>query len=53
MISAVTGDVTGAMVYGAKIAHMLAQLRYSRQDEEEADREGCICSYPRASTRTE
>ncbi|HQO81255.1 MAG TPA: M48 family metallopeptidase [Deltaproteobacteria bacterium] len=40
MISAVTGDVTGAMVYGAKIAHMLAQLRYSRQDEEEADREG-------------
>jgi len=40
MISAVTGDVTGAMVYGVKIAHMLARLRYSRQDEEEADREG-------------
>ena len=40
MISAITGDVTGAAVYGAKAAHTLARLRYSRQDEDEADREG-------------
>lgn len=40
MISAVTGDMTGAMVYTVKIADTLAHLRYSRQDEDEADREG-------------
>jgi len=40
ILSAVSGDVTGAVVYGAKIAHNLAMLSYSRKDEEEADREG-------------
>jgi len=40
IISAVSGDVTGSMLYGAKIARTLAVLSYSRQDEEEADDEG-------------
>ena len=40
IITALSGDASAAMVYGVKIAHNLAQLRYSRQDEEEADREG-------------
>ena len=40
IISAVSGDVTGSMLYGVKIARNLAILSYSRQDEEEADREG-------------
>ena len=40
LISAISGDVTAVMVYGVKIAHTLAMLRYSRQDEEEADAEG-------------
>ncbi len=40
MISAVTGDLTGAMMYTVKIANMLAQLSYSRSDEDEADEEG-------------
>lgn len=40
IISAVSGDVTGSMLYGVKIAHNLAMLSYSRQDEEEADKGG-------------
>lgn len=40
IISAVTGDVTGSMLYGLKIARHLAMLSYSRQDEEEADEGG-------------
>ena len=40
IISAVSGDVTGSMLYGVKIAHNLAMLSYSRQDEEEADAGG-------------
>jgi len=40
IIAALSGDVTGAMVYGAKGAHTIALLRYSRQDEDEADVEG-------------
>jgi len=40
IVSAISGDVTGAMVYGVKAAHNLAMLSYSRQDEEEADAEG-------------
>jgi Zn-dependent protease with chaperone function len=40
LISAATGDITGVSMFGAKAAHTLARLRYSRQDEEEADREG-------------
>lgn len=40
MLSAVSGDVTGSMLYGMKIARTLATLSYSRRDEEEADAEG-------------
>ncbi len=40
IISAVSGDVTGSMLYGVKIAHNLAMLSYSRQDEEAADAGG-------------
>jgi beta-barrel assembly-enhancing protease len=40
IISAVSGDVTGSMLYGVKIAHNLAMLSYSREDEEEADAGG-------------
>jgi predicted Zn-dependent protease len=40
IISAISGDVTGSMLYGIKIARNLAMLSYSRQDEEEADRGG-------------
>jgi Zn-dependent protease with chaperone function len=40
IISAIAGDVTGSMLYGVKIAHNLAMLSYSRQDEEEADAGG-------------
>jgi predicted Zn-dependent protease len=40
LIAAVSGDVSGAMTYGLESARILAELRYSRQDEEEADREG-------------
>ncbi|MEN6620476.1 MAG: M48 family metallopeptidase [Smithella sp.] len=40
MLSAVSGDVTGSMLYGMKMARTLATLSYSRQDEEEADAEG-------------
>jgi predicted Zn-dependent protease len=40
IISAISGDVTGSMLYGIKIARNLAMLSYSRQDEEEADKGG-------------
>jgi len=40
LITIVSGDVSGAMMYGVKIANDLALLSYSRQDEEEADAEG-------------
>jgi len=40
LIAALSGDVSGAMTYGLESARILAELRYSRQDEEEADREG-------------
>lgn len=40
LIAALSGDVSGAMTYGLESARILGELRYSRQDEEEADREG-------------
>jgi predicted Zn-dependent protease len=40
ILSAISGDVTGALLYGAKAASNLAMLSYSRQDEEEADAAG-------------
>ena len=40
LIAGLTGDVSGAIVYGLESARMLGELRYSRQAEEEADREG-------------
>jgi len=40
LLTALTGDVSGAMAYGLESARILAELRYSRKDEEEADREG-------------
>jgi Zn-dependent protease with chaperone function len=40
LIAALSGDVSGAMAYGLESARILGELRYSRQDEEEADREG-------------
>jgi predicted Zn-dependent protease len=40
LVAAVTGDISGAMAFGVEGARLLGELRYSRQDEEEADREG-------------
>jgi predicted Zn-dependent protease len=40
LLAALSGDASGAMTYGLEGARVLAELRYSRQDEEEADREG-------------
>lgn len=40
LITAVTGDVTGALAYGIEGARVLGMLRYSRLHEDEADREG-------------
>jgi Zn-dependent protease with chaperone function len=40
LLTLVSGDVTGAMMYGAKIAENLAKAGYSRRDEEEADAGG-------------
>lgn len=37
IISALSGDVTGSMIYGVSVARTLAVLSYSRQDEEAAD----------------
>jgi predicted Zn-dependent protease len=40
LIAGLTGDVSSATVYGLESARVLGDLRYSRQAEEEADREG-------------
>ena len=40
MISAMTGDVSGAVAFGASAAHTLGTLSYNRAMEEEADVEG-------------
>ncbi|MBI4572620.1 MAG: M48 family metallopeptidase [candidate division NC10 bacterium] len=40
LLAALAGDATGAMAYGLEGARRLGALRYSRQNEEEADREG-------------
>jgi predicted Zn-dependent protease len=40
LITALTGDVSGAMAYGLESARVLGQLRYSRAAEEEADARG-------------
>lgn len=40
LLTALTGDATGAMAYGLESARVLGLLRYSRLNEEEADREG-------------
>ncbi len=40
LVAAVTGDISGAMAFGVEGARLLGELRYSRQDEDEADREG-------------
>jgi len=40
LIAALTGDATGAMAYGLESARALGALRYSRENEEEADVEG-------------
>jgi predicted Zn-dependent protease len=40
LVAAVTGDVSGATAFGLETARTLGILRYSRQNEEEADREG-------------
>ena len=40
LITAVSGDFTGALAYGIEGARALGMLRYSRLHEDEADREG-------------
>lgn len=40
LLVALTGDASGAMVYGLEAARTLGALKYSRQNEEEADAEG-------------
>jgi len=40
LLAAMAGDVSGAMTYGLESARTLGALRYSRQNEEEADAEG-------------
>jgi len=40
LVAAITGDASGAMTYGLESARTIGLLRYSRQNEEEADREG-------------
>ncbi|MGH7770671.1 MAG: M48 family metallopeptidase [Candidatus Binatia bacterium] len=40
LVAAVSGDVSGVMAFGLESARTLGALRYSRQNEEEADREG-------------
>jgi predicted Zn-dependent protease len=40
LMAALTGDVGGTMAYGLEGARLLAVLKYSRQNEEEADVEG-------------
>ena len=40
LLAAVAGDVSGLMAFGLETARTLGDLRYSRQNEEEADRDG-------------
>jgi len=40
LLAALTGDMTGPLAYGLESARVLGQLQYSRQAEEEADRDG-------------
>jgi len=40
LVSLLSGDATGSMAFGIKGTQSLAELAYSRRDEEEADREG-------------
>lgn len=40
LVTAVTGDVTGALAYTLQAAHTLGRLRYSRTAEAEADTDG-------------
>jgi beta-barrel assembly-enhancing protease len=40
LLTALSGDATGSMVYALQAARALGTLRYSRQAETEADREG-------------
>ena len=40
LLAALTGDASGIMAYGLESARVLGELRYSRQNEEEADIEG-------------
>lgn len=40
LLAALTGDASGIMAYGLESARVLGELRYSRQNEEEADAEG-------------
>ncbi len=40
LLAALTGDMTGPLVYGLESARVLGQLQYSRRAEEEADRGG-------------
>ncbi len=40
LLAALAGDASGAMAYGLEGARVLGALRYSRQNEEEADAEG-------------
>jgi beta-barrel assembly-enhancing protease len=40
LITAISGDFTGALAYGIEGARVLGALRYSRLHEDEADREG-------------
>jgi len=40
LVAALTGDASGVMAFGLESAQTLGALRYSRQNEEEADAEG-------------
>lgn len=40
LLAAVAGDVSGAMAFGLETARTLGDLRHSRHNEEEADRDG-------------
>lgn len=40
LLSALTGDATGGIAFGLQSAKTLGLMHYSRQNEEEADREG-------------
>jgi predicted Zn-dependent protease len=40
LLTALTGDASGALVFGVEAARMLGTLRYSRRNEDEADVEG-------------